>query len=68
MMYTGKMTATWLILITIAGCMVVPLLIIYFHTILPQEKAHPNIPHFIVGIMSGIDNNIPVANFIYNII
>ncbi|MGN6351731.1 MAG: hypothetical protein ACTHL3_09745 [Candidatus Nitrosocosmicus sp.] len=66
-MYTGKMTATWLILITIAGCMVVPLIIIYFHTILPQEKAHPNVAHFILGVMPGIVHTTSINNLIDNI-
>jgi uncharacterized membrane protein YbhN (UPF0104 family) len=67
-MYTGKMTATWLIIITIAGCMVVPLIIIYFHTILPQIKAHPDTPHFILGMMPGIVHTTSINNLIDNIL
>jgi hypothetical protein len=34
-MLTGKMTATWLILLTIAGCAAVPVLLIYYTTVHP---------------------------------
>jgi hypothetical protein len=52
MSYTGKMTATWLIVITMVGCLAVPLLIIYFHSIHPYYISHPNVPHFLIGLTS----------------
>lgn len=62
------MTATWLIIITIAGCLVVPLVIIYFHSVGPSLKEHPNIPHFIIGMIPGITHSMPVTDFIYKIL
>ncbi|MDR4490144.1 MAG: hypothetical protein R2685_04485 [Candidatus Nitrosocosmicus sp.] len=40
-MLTGKMTATWLILLTIAGCAAVPVLLIYYTTVHPFLETHP---------------------------
>jgi hypothetical protein len=40
-MFTGKMTATWLILLTIAGCAAVPVLLIYYTTVHPFTETHP---------------------------
>jgi protoheme ferro-lyase len=40
-MLTGKMTATWLILLTILGCAVVPVYLIWHTTIRPYIEAHP---------------------------
>lgn len=40
-MFTGKMTATWLILLTIAGCSAVPVMLIYFTTVHPFIETHP---------------------------
>jgi len=40
-MHTGKMTATWLILLTIAGCSAVPVLMIYFTTVHPFVQTQP---------------------------
>jgi hypothetical protein len=40
-MHTGKMTATWLILLTIAGCSAVPVLMIYYTTVHPFVETHP---------------------------
>ena len=40
-MLTGKMTATWLILLTIAGCAAVPVLLIYYTTVHPFIETHP---------------------------
>ena len=53
-MYVGKMTATWLILVVMVGCLVVPLMIIYLHSILPYLKTHPNTPHVILGTISSL--------------
>ncbi|HEY6534923.1 MAG TPA: hypothetical protein VIY08_03840 [Candidatus Nitrosocosmicus sp.] len=49
MSYIGKMTAVWLSVITMIGCLAVPLLIIYFHSIHPYYLSHPNVPHFLLG-------------------
>ena len=35
------MTATWLILLTIAGCAAVPVLLIYYTTVHPFLETHP---------------------------
>ena len=40
-MHTGKMTATWLILLTIAGVSAVPVLLIYYTTVHPFIETHP---------------------------
>jgi hypothetical protein len=40
-MLTGKMTATWLILLTIAGCAAVPVLLIYYTTVHPFIENQP---------------------------
>lgn len=40
-MFTGKMTATWLILLTIAGCAAVPVLLIYYTTVHPFVDTQP---------------------------
>jgi hypothetical protein len=40
-MHTGKMTATWLILLTIAGCAAVPVLLIYYTTVHPFVETQP---------------------------
>ncbi|MDQ2686184.1 MAG: hypothetical protein M3Y25_10130 [Thermoproteota archaeon] len=40
-MLTGKMTATWLILLTIAGCAAVPVLLIYYTTVHPFIETQP---------------------------
>jgi hypothetical protein len=40
-MFTGKMTATWLILLTIAGCSAVPVLLIYYTTVHPFVETRP---------------------------
>ncbi|HEU5120342.1 MAG TPA: hypothetical protein VFT71_05090, partial [Candidatus Nitrosocosmicus sp.] len=36
-----KMTATWLILLTIAGVSAVPVLMIYYTTVHPFVETHP---------------------------
>ena len=47
-MLTGKMTATWLILLTIAGCAAVPVLLIYYTTVHPFIETHP--PKITLGL------------------
>ena len=48
-MLTGKMTATWLILLTIAGCAAVPVLLIYYTTVHPFIETHP--PKITLGLV-----------------
>ena len=66
-MYVGKMTATWLILVVMIGCLVVPLMIIYLHSILPYLKAHPNTSHVILGMTSSLLPDISITWFIHEI-
>ena len=53
-MLTGKMTATWLILLTIAGCAAVPVLLIYYTTVHPFIETHP--PKITLGLVDLIPN------------
>jgi hypothetical protein len=53
-MFTGKMTATWLILLTIAGCAAVPVLLIYYTTVHPFMETHP--PKITLGLVDLIPN------------
>ena len=64
-MYTGKMTATWLIVITMVAIVTVPLLVIYFAMLAPYDKAHPeaHAGEFILG-WSTLIPNVSVPNFI----
>ena len=57
-MYTGKMTATWLIIITMVAIVTVPMLIIYFAMLLPYDQAHPeaHAGEFILGWVTLIPN------------
>ena len=55
-MLTGKMTATWLILLTIAGCAAVPVLLIYYTTVHPFLETHP--PKITLGLVDLIPNAI----------
>lgn len=63
MSYTGKMTATWLIVITMVACLAIPLLIIYFHSIHPYYISHPNVPHFVLGLTTFIPD-VSIKDFI----
>ena len=64
-MYTGKMTATWLIVITMVAIVTVPLLVIYFAMLAPYDNAHPeaHAGEFIVGGITLIPK-VSVPNFI----
>jgi len=63
-MLTGKMTATWLIIITMVGCLVVPILIIYSTTVHPYLEAHPKAaPKIILGVIIFLPN-ISIMDFI----
>ncbi|HKX97369.1 MAG TPA: hypothetical protein VJL78_05995 [Candidatus Nitrosocosmicus sp.] len=53
-MLTGKMTATWLILLTIAGCAAVPVLLIYYTTVHPFIETQP--PKITLGLVDLIPN------------
>lgn len=56
-MYTGKMTATWLIIITIFAVVTVPLLIIYYAFIAPHDRAQAGpAGEFILGLITLIPN------------
>jgi hypothetical protein len=55
-MLTGKMTATWLILLTIAGCAAVPVLLIYYTTVHPFIETQP--PKITLGLVDLIPNAI----------
>ncbi len=56
-MYTGKMTATWLIIITMFAIVMVPMLIIYYAFILPHDRAQAGpTGDFILGLVKLITN------------
>lgn len=56
-MYTGKMTATWLIIITMFSIITVPLLIIYFAFIAPHDRAQAGpAGDFILGLITLVPN------------
>jgi predicted tellurium resistance membrane protein TerC len=57
-MFTGKMTATWLILLTIAGCAAVPVLLIYYTTVHPFIETHP--PKITLGLVDLIPKAITI--------
>jgi hypothetical protein len=57
-MLTGKMTATWLILLTIAGCAAVPALLIYYTTVHPFIETHP--PKITLGLVDLIPKTITI--------
>ena len=52
-MITGKMTATWLIVITMIGVIVAPMLIIWYTSILPYLATHPRL---ILGVVDFLPN------------
>ncbi|MGD9673600.1 MAG: hypothetical protein AB7U98_08995 [Candidatus Nitrosocosmicus sp.] len=65
-MFTGKMTATWLILLTIAGCAAVPVLLIYYTTVHPFIETHPaqltiKLVDLVPQVLSLVLTNIPVS-------
>jgi len=57
-MLTGKMTAVWLIVVTMFSIIAVPLLIIYFAMLLPYDQAHPeaHAGEFILGVVALVPN------------
>ncbi len=63
-MYTGKMTATWLIIITMFSIVAVPMLIIYYAFIAPHDRAQAGpAGEFILGLITLIPN-ISTPNFV----
>jgi hypothetical protein len=50
-MLTGRMTATWLIVITIVGILVTPMLLIWFLYVHPYLVTHPQLLLGIVDIL-----------------
>lgn len=58
-MFTGKMTATWLILLTIAACSAVPVLLIYYTTVQPFIETSP--PKITLGLVELIPNTIIIT-------
>lgn len=58
-MLTGKMTATWLILLTIAGCAAVPILLIYYTTVHPFIDTQP--PKITLGLVDLIPKAITIG-------
>jgi predicted tellurium resistance membrane protein TerC len=58
-MFTGKMTATWLILLTIAGCAAVPVLLIYYTTVHPFIETHP--PKITLGLVDLVPQTIIIG-------
>jgi len=58
-MLTGKMTATWLILLTIEGCAAVPVLLIYYTTVHPFIETHP--PKLTLGLVELIPEAITIG-------
>ncbi|MBA3749355.1 MAG: hypothetical protein H0X03_00375 [Nitrosopumilus sp.] len=56
-MLTGKMTATWWIIVTMVACLVVPILIIYSTTVHPYLESHPAAaPKLILGVITFLPN------------
>jgi hypothetical protein len=56
-MITGKMTSTWLIVLTMIGILVVPLMIIWFTTVHPYLVTHPK-------LLLGVADLLPNAQII----
>jgi hypothetical protein len=52
-MITGKMTSTWLIVLTMIGVLVVPMLIIWFTSVHPYLVTHPRL---ILGVVDFLPN------------
>jgi hypothetical protein len=63
-MITGKMTSTWLIVITMIGILVVPLMIIWFTTVHPYLVTHPKL---LLGVVDLLPNT-QIINLISGIL
>ena len=59
-MITGKMTATWLIILTMIGILVIPMVIIWYTTIHPYLVTHPKLLLGVVDFLPGV----PIMNVI----
>ena len=59
-MITGKMTSTWLIVLTMIGVLVVPMMIIWFTSVHPYLVTHPRL---LLGIVEFLPN-IQIINLI----
>jgi hypothetical protein len=59
-MLTGKMTATWLIVLTMIGIIVVPLMIIWYTTVHPYLVTHPKL---LLGVVDFLPN-VQIINLI----
>ncbi len=59
-MLTGKMTATWLILLTIIGILVTPMLLIWYLYVHPYLVTHPKLLLGVVDFLPGV----PIMNVI----
>jgi len=63
-MITGKMTSTWLIVLTMIGVLVVPMMIIWFTSVHPYLVTHPRL---LLGIVEFLPN-IQIINLISGIL
>jgi hypothetical protein len=52
-MITGKMTSTWLIVLTMIGILAVPMMIIWFTTVHPYLVTHPRL---LLGVIEFLPN------------
>lgn len=55
-MHIGRMTATWLILVTVFGCGVVPIILIYETTIRPYYELHHVVAKMSIVLINLIPN------------
>ncbi len=62
-MLTGKMTATWLVLLTVFACGVVPVILIYETTVRPYLILHHEIAR-LIAILPNLIPNVSVLNSI----
>ncbi len=53
-MITGKMTSTWLIVLTMIGVLVVPMIIIWFTSVHPYLVTHPRLLLGVVDFLPSI--------------
>jgi len=63
-MITGKMTSTWLIVLTMIGVLVVPMMIIWFTSVHPYLVTHPRL---LLGIVEFLPNT-QIINLISGIL
>jgi hypothetical protein len=63
-MITGKMTSTWLIVLTMIGVLVVPMMIIWFTSVHPYLVTHPKL---LLGVVDFLPN-VQVINLVGGIL